>query len=157
MSEEDYPYDISKYPDADPPIPGHPCRFDKKKVINDSKATNRIRIPAKYGEDQFAAFIHHNGPVSCGLSAEMFKQADEEHFVTKEGCKKSQTSLDHSILVVGYGVDPKKGPYWLIKNSWGAKWQDHGYIKIARGVACGHFGSVGCGVYTYGNPAHYYP
>ena len=33
MSSEDYPYNLSAYPDADPPIPGNPCKFDAEKVI----------------------------------------------------------------------------------------------------------------------------
>merc|ERR1711964_749854 len=33
MAYEDYPYDTSKYPDKNPPIPGHPCKYDKSKVV----------------------------------------------------------------------------------------------------------------------------
>jgi hypothetical protein len=33
MTTADYPYNLSKYPDQDPPIPGNPCKYNKKKVV----------------------------------------------------------------------------------------------------------------------------
>jgi len=52
------------------------------------------------------------------------------------------TTLDHAVLMVGYGTDATAGPYWLVKNSWGTSWGESGYIQLAQ-VANGD-GICGC-------------
>lgn len=162
---QDYPYDSGKYPDKDPPIKGHPCHFDASKVpsgyvSHDGKSngfTHWAPVPERYHEDQIAAFLHHNGPVQGGINADVFDHRDHDNFVTQTACKKvNPKAVDHSILYVGFGNDAAKGPYWLIKNSWGANWADHGFIKVHRGSGCGGIGIVTDGVPVYGNPNDYF-
>ncbi|KDO26680.1 hypothetical protein SPRG_20483 [Saprolegnia parasitica CBS 223.65] len=42
-------------------------------------------------------------------------------------------TLDHSVLVVGYGAE-NGVDYFKVRSSWGAAWGDKGYIKLQRGV-----------------------
>uniref|UniRef100_A0A1I7YB33 Pept_C1 domain-containing protein n=1 Tax=Steinernema glaseri TaxID=37863 RepID=A0A1I7YB33_9BILA len=52
-------------------------------------------------------------------------------------------STNHAVLAVGYGEENGL-KYWLIKNSYGHGWGQHGYFKIERGVNM-------CGVGTFAN------
>jgi C1A family cysteine protease len=46
------------------------------------------------------------------------------------------TSIDHGVLVVGYGTESGTD-YWLLKNSWGTTWGEKGYFRILRSSATG--------------------
>ncbi|KAL9234002.1 hypothetical protein vseg_008926 [Gypsophila vaccaria] len=57
-------------------------------------------------------FQHYNGGVYDG------------------GCS---NNTHHAVAVIGYGKDDLTGKdYWLIKNSWGARWGEDGCIRILR-------------------------
>ena len=55
---------------------------------------------------------------------------------------KCGTNLDHAVLIVGYGTEDNLD-YWLVKNSWGPEWGDHGYVKILRTDSCNDGGICG--------------
>jgi cathepsin L len=43
------------------------------------------------------------------------------------GCK-SVTTINHAVQIVGVDVP---GGYWILRNSWGTRWGDNGYMKLA--------------------------
>jgi len=69
----------------------------------------------------------------------------------------SSTSINHAVLLVGWGVENGK-KYWHIQNSWGTGWGQNGFIKVERGLNSdgsdrstrGWRGDKGCGMTVYG-------
>ncbi|CAL5197740.1 unnamed protein product [Lathyrus oleraceus] len=55
------------------------------------------------------------------------------------------TSLDHGVVVVGYGSENGKD-YWLVRNSWGTNWGEDGYFKMERNVKRTYTGKCGIAV-----------
>ncbi|XP_039131864.1 zingipain-2-like [Dioscorea cayenensis subsp. rotundata] len=43
------------------------------------------------------------------------------------------TNIDHAVTVIGYGSE-NGIDYWLIKNSWGQRWGENGYVKLHRNI-----------------------
>ena len=73
-------------------------------------------------------------PVSVGVEAQTQLFQHYKSGVFSGDCGSAPLGLiDHGVLLVGYGTDPTGGDYWKIKNSWGSKWGDSGYVRIKRG------------------------
>ena len=76
--------------------------------------------------EQLAKAIQH-GPVAVALQADnlVFMQYSGG-VITEESCGHD---VNHAALVVGYGTENNL-EYFLVKNSWGPKWGDLGYVKV---------------------------
>jgi cathepsin L len=69
---------------------------------------------------------------------------EEKFMLYKDGifvddtCSNGQEDLNHGVLVVGYSTNStnlgKTMDYWIVKNSWGSKWGEEGYIRMAKNM-----------------------
>jgi len=81
------------------------------------------------------------GPVAIAIEADQSAFQQYESGVMTGYCG---TSLDHGVLLVGYGTDGSDD-YWKVKNSWGSSWGESGYIRLCRN--CGaNKGQGQCGI-----------
>ncbi|KFK31512.1 hypothetical protein AALP_AA6G122300 [Arabis alpina] len=70
-------------------------------------------------------------PVSVGIEGGGF---DFQFYSTGVFTGECTTSLDHAVTAVGYGESANGSKYWIIKNSWGTKWGESGYMRIQKDV-----------------------
>ena len=73
--------------------------------------------------------LYLNSPISVAIEADKFVfQFYKSGVITGDKCG---TSLDHGVLLVGYGTEKGKD-YWIVKNSWSETWGDDGYVLLGK-------------------------
>jgi len=73
-------------------------------------------------------------PVSVAIEADKAVfQSYKSGIITSTACG---TSLDHGVLVVGYGTESGTD-YWILKNSWGTTWGEKGFFRVLRSAGSG--------------------
>lgn len=106
------------------------CRFKKDKV---AFADAGGAILPEGDEEKLKQVVAKFGPVAVAIDASsVWFQLYRKGVYYNKHCKNKPDELDHGVLVVGYGTDPRKGDYWIVKNSWGPKYGEDGYIRMAR-------------------------
>jgi len=85
-------------------------------------------LPSNKAEPVMLAL--QSGPVAVAL------EANNKWFHYKtgivDGCNQKDTTINHAVLLRGYGKDEAGKNYWKILNSWGKRWGDDGSILITK-------------------------
>ena len=88
-----------------------------------------------HGVESMLATALMEGPVALGVdSSSSHFQLYGGGLFTADACNKQ---IDHAMLLVGYTPD-----YWILRNSYGPRWGEDGYMYLERGRNA-------CGVGTY--------
>jgi len=85
-----------------------------------------------YDTQALKAALVNQGPISISIDASHKSLSFYDHGVYYEPtCGSTPDSLDHSVLLVGYGTYDNQD-YWLVKNSWSYYWGNDGYVLMAQ-------------------------
>jgi len=113
-SEADYPYTASDGT-CESPLPPSVVSISNFKNIQNSDSMMQVQLTS--------------GPLTVSIEADKSSfQFYSDGVFNDPNCG---TNLDHSVLLVGYGVSSAE-QYWILKNSWGTSWGKEGYMYIAR-------------------------
>lgn len=121
--EEDYPYYAA---DSECQIKSNELNGDK--IVTKISSYEGCIDKDDCSNDLGLFDVLTRGPVAAVVDAsEEFMLYDEGIF--DKPCKEA----NHAILLTGYFNHPKNNTsYWVVKNSWGPLWGDHGFIKIKQ-------------------------
>lgn len=127
-TEDSYPYHAHN----------QKCHYKKDTV--GATCSGFVDVPAGQ-EDALKEAVATIGPVSVAIDATEGKfMLYKEGVFVDDTCENGDNSLDHGVLVVGYGTETNPGKlgdaadYWIVKNSWGPEWGEKGYIRMARNL-----------------------
>jgi len=127
-------YNLSEDTEEEYPYEGIDQECVPVKSSDNTKLSRFVSLPAN--ETIIKNALYHHGPISIGVNANDDWQEYNGGIYnpTEEEC---DSSIDHGVILVGYGSE-KGLDYWIIRNSWGKDWGEHGYIRLVRGKnACG--------------------
>lgn len=112
-SEKTYPYTGKK----------GACKYNPKNSV--TKITGYKKVSSN--DKALTQAIATVGPISVGINTKGLKQHKNGTYY-QPNCP---IGSNHVVLAVGYGSD-EKGDYYIVKNSWGPKWGEKGFFKMAR-------------------------
>uniref|UniRef100_A0A915HQG6 Peptidase C1A papain C-terminal domain-containing protein n=1 Tax=Romanomermis culicivorax TaxID=13658 RepID=A0A915HQG6_ROMCU len=100
----------------------------EKQIIDVHWAT-LINASGPHEKDTIASLLHW-GPIVAIVDANQAWQFySGSGVLSAHQCSKNQ---NHAVLIVGYDFTGPV-PFYVIKNSWGTKWGDRGFLRLEAG------------------------
>lgn len=101
-----------------------------------SSVTSNVTSYAWVASDEaaMATAIATYGPISACIYVTDNLMSYSSGVFTDSTCPTDGTSINHAIVIVGYGTSSTGGDYWIVRNSWGTSWGMSGYVLFKRGV-----------------------
>ncbi|XAR67197.1 Cathepsin H [Bertholletia excelsa] len=118
-TEESYPYTAKN----------GQCSFSSQNVAVKVVDVVNITLDAENELKHAVAMVR---PVSVAFEVVRDFRFYKDGVYSSEKCGNTQMDVNHAVLAVGYGVENGTA-YWIVKNSWGEDWGDHGYFRMALG------------------------
>ncbi|XP_021482117.1 cathepsin 8-like [Meriones unguiculatus] len=104
-----------------------PCRYHPARSA--ARITDYVILPRN--EEALMNAVATIGPISADIdAAHLSFRFYREGVYYEPTC--STVRVNHSVLVVGYGVEADGTKYWLLKNSHGTNWGLNGYMKLIK-------------------------
>lgn len=121
-TEQSYPYEGKGT---------HRCRYNKYDPFVTTMYIKSITNLVSGDETMLQKTVAKYGPVAVGLDASLRSFQNYKSGVYFDGeCRTS--TINHHMLLVGYGTDESGQDYWKLKNSWSDSWGMSGYMLLAR-------------------------
>ncbi|XP_074028392.1 cathepsin L-like proteinase [Leptinotarsa decemlineata] len=98
------------------------CQFNSDNSVLKIKGYKKLQSD----ESELKSAVGTIGPISVGIQADSLRFYGGGIFNGR-----CLGQLNHAVLAVGYNAENGK-KFWKVKNSWGSKWGENGYIRIAR-------------------------
>ena len=104
------------------------CNFDKSKGV--CPISYFFLITIVFDEEEMQLACAKIGAFAASIDASQHSfQSYSSGIYDPNNC--DSTNTNHEVGVVGYGTH-KDIDYWIVRNSWGDKWGENGYIRMVR-------------------------
>ncbi|XP_037520810.1 procathepsin L [Rhipicephalus sanguineus] len=107
---------------------GH-CNFNSSNI--GASVSGLVVVLPREDEKILQIAVATVGPISAAVNARLrgFRFYSKGVY-RDDSCVLYEVS--HAVVIVGYGVTDDGTPYWIVKNSWGQKWGQGGYVYLAK-------------------------
>lgn len=99
----------------------------------DSQIISPIRVSTLWGYNDPKVALQY-GPLGVYLQAGTKAFGEYAGGIFNGVC--SRRNFDHAVAIVGWGSSAEGVEYVTIRNSWGPKWGESGYMRIQLNGSC---------------------